>query len=59
MAMLVWGSAIGPFLFSAGHQYLGGYEYVFLASTFVYCGLAIGGIFANNPSRAAANRPKA
>jgi OFA family oxalate/formate antiporter-like MFS transporter len=59
MAMLVWGSAVGPFLFSAGHQYLGGYEYVFLASTFVYCALAIGGIFANNPSRMAASRPKA
>ena len=51
MAWLVWGSAIGPYLFSAGNRYFGGYEFVFLASLLVYCGLGIGGMFAQNPSR--------
>lgn len=55
MAWMVWGSAIGPLVFSFSKDYLGGYKTAVLLSTGVYLLLAIGGIFARNPS----GKPKA
>lgn len=51
MAWLVWGSAVGPLAFSIGKDYLGGYKTAIIASCAVYLMLAVGGVFAQNPSR--------
>jgi MFS family permease len=51
MAWLVWGSAVGPLAFSLGKDYAGGYDTMIIGSAAVYLGLAVGGIFAQNPSR--------
>ncbi|MGC9450943.1 MAG: MFS transporter [Oceanipulchritudo sp.] len=50
MAWLVWGSAVGPLAFSAGKDYLGGYQTAIFASLLAYLVLAAGGLFARNPS---------
>lgn len=53
LAFLVWGSAIGPLAFSIADDFLGGYESAILASAAIYLALALGGVFARNPSRQA------
>ncbi len=53
MAWMVWGSAVGPLLFSLGHRYLGGYEVAILYSLLMYMILAICSVFTLNPSRIA------
>lgn len=53
MAWLVWGSAVGPLLFSISKDYLGGYEITVYASLAVYLLLAVGSLFAQNPSKQA------
>ena len=53
LSWMVWGSAAGPLAFSIGKDYLGGYESVIMASVLAYLVLAVGGFFAQNPSRQA------
>ncbi|MFO7724582.1 MAG: MFS transporter [Oceanipulchritudo sp.] len=53
LAFLVWGSAIGPLAFSIANDFLGGYHAAILASAAIYLALAVGGVFARNPSRQA------
>ena len=53
MSMIVFGSALGPLLFSACKNYLGGYGIAFLTSMFVFATFALCGIFVENPSRKA------
>lgn len=53
LAWMVWGSAVGPLAFSVGKDFLGGYRFPIAASVAVYLLLAIGGVFAQNPSRQA------
>lgn len=50
MALSVAGSAIGPFLFSAGHDALGSYAPAVLACGAVSAVLLVGAFFANAPS---------
>ena len=53
LAFLVWGSALGPLTFSLAHDFLGGYQSAIFASATIYLALALGGLFALNPSRQA------
>jgi len=53
MSIMVFGSALGPLLFSACKIYLGGYEIAFLISMAVFATFALCGIFVENPSRKA------
>lgn len=51
LAWLVWGSAIGPLAFTLGKDLTGNYRSVIMISMGIYILLAIGGAFAQNPSR--------
>jgi MFS family permease len=53
MAWLVWGSAVGPLFFSLSKDYLHGYPAAVYASMGIYLLLALGSIFAQNPSKQA------
>lgn len=59
LAWMVWGSALGPLAFSIGKDFLGGYRVPIAASAAIYLLLAIGGVFAQNPSRMAALKAEA
>jgi OFA family oxalate/formate antiporter-like MFS transporter len=53
MSWVVFGSAVGPLLFSVYKNYLGGYESAVIAGMAAYSLFAISGIFVENPSRKA------
>lgn len=50
-SVLVWFSAVGPFLFVGVHDGLGSYRPAFAAGGLLYLALVLLGIFAHNPQR--------
>lgn len=52
LSWMVWGSAIGPLAFSFSKEFLGDYKAALILSALIYLLLAIGGFWAQNPSKA-------